>query len=863
MDLEREKRIHALLDAALDHPPEARPAFLEEQVRGDLELLNEVEELLLGDTQGDFLEPGAAGGKGVMSAVASSTSETPRQIGHYSVLGLLGEGGMGKVYLAEQSEPVARQVALKVMGSSLAGREMRIRFESERRVLARLSHPNVAQIYEAGVTEEGFPYFAMEHVAGRRITEYCDQERLTVEERLELFIVICRGVHHAHQKQIVHRDLKPANILITEIDGQPIPKIIDFGISKTLGESGGDSTTLTGSKIIGTPAYMSPESLTGSEDLDTRTDVYALGILLYELLTGVRPFDVKESNVVRAMQRAATDTPPRPSTRVEALQDTGPATAEARSVGVRQLRRRLRGDLDWILLTAIARDRDERYESTAALADDVRRHLRHEPVSVRLPNVRYQLAKFVRRNRGWVAVAALLLASLVIGFVGTYQGLLRARAAEAVAQSEAAAALLAQEETQEVVDLLVDLFEAPDVTKMKSVSKRPAKELTALEVLERGRERLTEEELEQQPLARARLQNVLGKVYRQLGLYEEAEVLMTEALAVREEHLDKWHPDIGLAHVELGALASRRGDTDRAEVHLRQALYTYMVALKDGDPKLAEVYDLLGRVKRQRGDFEESEKLTLKALELRRQALGPDHLDVAVSLNSVGNLAFRRGQFEQAEDYFGQALATLRKLLPPGHPRLVQAVSNVTAAVASQGRYADAMPLAEEALRLRRQVLGDEHPDVAESLNNVGVLSMDLERYEDAERYHREALDIRRQVLGPEHSLVGWSLHNLAVTLGHLDRVEEAESLHRQAMALRERVREAGHPDIGRSAEALGGLLWRAGRVAEGEALIRRGLEIFEAALPADSRTLRNAREDFAELLRAAGRDDEADRLVE
>ncbi len=865
-DLKREKRIHELLDAVLDLPVEARQEYLRKATEHDHDLLQQVKDLLLGDTLGDFLEHGAVGGGGVEAALPGGSSDLPDQIGPFTILDLLGEGGMGRVFLAEQTDPVAREVALKVMGSSLAGREMRVRFEAERRVLARLAHPNIAQIYEAGFTEDGFPYYAMELVSGLRITDYCDRAKATIEQRLELFIAICRGVEHAHQKQIVHRDLKPSNILVTEIDGRPVPKIIDFGIAKTLGDATSD-TSLTGSQMIGTPAYMSPEAISGSEDLDTRTDVYSLGVLLYELLTGVRPFDAGDSNVAEVLQRIAAESPPRPSTRVLSLPETDTVMVETRSTGAKALQRRLRGDLDWILMAAIAKQRESRYASAAALADDVQHHLRDEPVNIRLPNVPYQMIKFARRHRWWVAAAGLLLASLIAGIIGTTRGLVRARAAEVLAQAEAEranqeaqTAQRAREETEEVVELLIDLFRVPDINSVQRTSKRPAHELTALEVLEHGRERLSDEELEEQPLIRARLQSVLGRVYSQLGLYDEADVLLGDALASREQTLPSGHFDLGESLIELGQLASRRGETERAETLLRRGLFI-MLALEES-PKLADGYGLLGRVRRQRGDFTEAEKLIEKGLEIRQRILGPDHVEVSISLNSLGTLAFSQGQFEKAEDYFRRTLAVLRTAVDPEHPRLVVAVSNVAAAIASQNRHADALPLAEEALRLQRKMLGPDHPSVADSLNNVGVLAMDLGRHADAEKYHREALEIRLRALGPQHPRVGWSLHNLAVAVEDLGRTTEAEALHRRALALREKALEVGHPDIGRSAESLGSLLWRVGRTREGENLIRRGLEIFETALPPDSVTLQHARENFAELLREAGRVEEAEQLM-
>ncbi|MEM7584097.1 MAG: serine/threonine-protein kinase [Acidobacteriota bacterium] len=867
-ELEFEKRVLELVELALDLPANARRDFLQREAGDDSILLQRVEDLLLGDTRGEFLERGALHGQQLAETALTRADDLPDMIGPFKVLGLLGEGGMGRVYLAEQAKPVARQVALKVMSASLIGRDMRIRFEAEREVLARLSHPNIAQIYEAGVTEDGYPFYAMELIEGERITKYCDKARLTIEQRLELFINVCRAVHHAHQKQILHRDIKPSNILVAEVDGNPIVKIIDFGIAKTLDDTTTGDTSLTGSQLIGTPLYMSPEAAAGSEDLDTRTDVYSLGVLLYELMTGVRPFDIGNANVAEVIQRVAAETPPRASTRIKELSDTQTVTAEHRQLNYETLQRRLRGDLDWILDTAIATNRENRYGSATALADDVRRHLDHEPISVRLPNLPYQLAKFARRYRLSVAAATLVVLSLVGGIIGTTRGLVRARAAESLAQAEAVranheaqTAERARDETEEVVELLVDLFRAPDATNTSSRSRRPARELTAFEVLERGRQRLSEEELNEQPLVRARLKAVLGKVYGNLGLFEQADSLLSEALAESEAHLEPRSRELAEFLEELGQLALKRGQIERAEELLRRAVF---ILLNGGDnPELADAYGILGRIRRTQGDFAQAEDLLGKAMEIRQRLLGTDHPDYAVSLNNLGNLAFSQGHFEKAEDFFRRALTVLRKTLDANHPRSVMMLSNVAATVASQDRHADALPLAQEALELRRQVLGQEHPDVADSLNNVGVLSMDLERYEDAERYHREALEIRRKLLGPGHSRTGWSLHNLAVAIGHLGRFAEAEKLHREAMALREKALGGAHPDVGRSMESLGTLLWENGQQAAGEALIRRSLDLFAAALPADSDTLRNTRENFAELLQAAGRGEEAQRVLE
>ncbi len=421
----RERRLHEVVEQALARPPEARYAFLRSRCSDDetlfddalafVERESEVEDLLEIPTLGVSDAPTSGTGSDRGSGTAGDDDPTERlrpdrfQIGPYRLLEVLGEGGMGRVYLAEQKRPVERRVALKLVHASLTGSDANARFAAERQAMARLAHPNVAQIFEAGTTRDGFPYFVMEHVPGPSITKYCDREELSVERRLELFIAVCQGVQHAHQKQILHRDLKPSNILITEIDGRPVPKIIDFGIAKALDRPLSDAVESTGARLIGTPVYMSPEALAvdaGESDVDTRSDVYALGVLLYELLTGVRPFSSRRMNVARVMRQVTESEAPRPSTRWSRLdEETRSRIAGRRHAEPAALRKLLAGDLDWIVMKAIAKDRDQRYGSAAELGAEVRRYLRHEPLTVGPPSVVYRLKKFVRRRRAPLAVA--------------------------------------------------------------------------------------------------------------------------------------------------------------------------------------------------------------------------------------------------------------------------------------------------------------------------------------------------------------------------------------------------------------------------------------------------------------------------
>ena len=344
---------------------------------------------------------------------SETVSPLPERIGPYRILDVLGEGGMGVVYLAEQTKPVRRQVALKVMRHVMTQPLAVIRFDAERQALARLQHPNVAQMYEAGTTEDGHLYFAMEPVDGQPIGKYCDQYRLSIQERLELFCAVCAGVQHAHQKGILHRDLKPSNILVTEVQGGPVPKIIDFGVAKALDQPLVDATLYTDDRLVGTPAYLSPEALGSNEkdaDIDTRSDVYSLGIVLYELLVGVRPFDTRGLGFLQVLTKVLEDEPEGPSTRWTTLDiETRQAIADRRRLERSALKKRLRGDLDWIVMKAIAKDRRLRYRSPSELAADLRRHLEHRPVEAGPPSRFYRLGKLVRRHRALVAAALVVV----------------------------------------------------------------------------------------------------------------------------------------------------------------------------------------------------------------------------------------------------------------------------------------------------------------------------------------------------------------------------------------------------------------------------------------------------------------------
>ncbi len=508
----------------------------------------------------------------------SPDNSTGSRIGPFRILSILGEGGMGIVYLAEQTEPVKRRVALKVIRTSFPTSVARARFAAERQAMARLSHTNVAQIFEAGTTYEGWPYFVMEHIRGDSLDRYCDANRLSVNERLRLFMDVCKGVRHAHQRGIMHRDLKPNNVLVAEVDGRPVPKIIDFGIAKALDDSLTGQGPLTGSTVLGSPSYMSPESLLTDGDVDMRTDVYSLGVMLYELLAGERPFQQLEANLVHLLMTVTRQDAPSPSCRLQQQDDEERTTiAGRRGTKPAALVRRLSGDLDCIVQMAIARDPEERYSSVAALAAELERFLRDEPVEARPTTWQYQLRKFVQRNRLGVAAGTAVLATLLLGVFGTSVGMVRANMEADRATQEAERANRETAAATEVADFLTELFA------ISTPSAARSNGITARELLDDGAEEI-EGELSDQPLVQAQMKQIIGSAYGELGLYERAEEQYRGALETRRRVLGDDHPDVATSANNLAVVLSRTGQNEEAEALFREALSIARIHLDDDHP---------------------------------------------------------------------------------------------------------------------------------------------------------------------------------------------------------------------------------------------------------------------------------------
>ncbi len=757
----------------------------------------------------------------------------PEYIGHYRILQRIGEGGMGVVYVAEQREPVRRTVALKVIKLGMDSKEVVARFEAERQALALMSHPNVAKVFEAGMTEAGRPYFAMEHVPGVPLTQYCDENKSGMRARLELFIQVCHAVQHAHQKGIIHRDLKPSNVLVTMFDAKPVPKVIDFGIAKAANQHLTQHTlfTQTGS-LMGTPEYMSPEQAqTGGLDVDTRSDVYSLGVILYELLTGSTPFDAKTlrgagpEQMVRILRESE---PPRPSTRLTSAdadskgEGVAPSSeiAKRRGTDAHSLRRAISGDLDWISLKAMEKDRTRRYDTANGLAADVRRHLDNEPVLARPPSTVYRWSKLARKHKAGMAAAALVALALLLGLGGTTFGFLRARVerdnalqAKATAVQAQAAEAREREAAEAVNKFLQEMLASadPNVTQGKEMSVRQALD-TASKKVEQG-------SLKEQPDIEATVRGTLGRTYWVLAQFPIAETHLRTALDIRKRLYGNEHP------------------------------------------KVAESLDDLGRLLRdQPGRLDESEPFLREGLAMRRKLLGSDHVDVATSLSSLAFLMTRKGDHTAAEPLYRECLAIRRKHLGPDHPHVGSTMSLLTKSLRAKGDLAGAEAMLREALAVQRKALGSEHMEVGRTLTTLGHLLWQKRDYDAAESTLRESLSIRRKLLGNDDTTqVAWALEYLGDVMMLKGDQAAAEPLYRELLAIRTKAPDYDLVHAGRAVHRYADLLREKGDVDGAETLVREHLAKTRARVGENNGTFAWASGILAWHLHLTGRSAEAE----
>ena len=695
-------------------------------------------------------------------------------IGPYHLLERIGQGGMGEVWLAEQKHPVRRRVALKLIKAGMNTREIVTRFESERQALALMDHPAIAKVFDAGSTPQGMPYVVMEYVAGVPITEYCDKHRLAMNERLELFVQVCSGVQHAHQKAIIHRDLKPSNILVTQVDGKPVPKIIDFGVAKAISQRLTAETMFThAGALIGTPEYMSPEQAnSGSEDIDTRSDVYSLGVVLYELLVGALPLDlteIRDQAFFELLRRIREEDAPRPSTKLRTSSEHSSVAARNRGTEPAELDKQLKGDLDSIALKALEKERSRRYSSPSDLAGDIERYLHNEPVLAVPPSLAYRSGKFVRRHRLAVAASAVvalavfgLIASLVIGSA-------RVARERDRANREAQAA-------ERVSDFLVGAFAISDPDESRG------NKITAREVLDKGARQI-ETDLAGQPALQARLMSTMGKVYEGLGLYEPARQLLDKAIGLQKKTLGPDHQE---------TLASQR---------------------------------MLARILQYQAQYPAAEKLYSETLQKQERFLGSDAMDALRTKANLGSLYNEQGRYADAEKLLSETVKATTQASGQNSPETMSALHSLAIAYDGERQYAKEADIWEELYRLRSQTLGPDHPDTVNSMQNLAYVYYKVGKAAEAEKLQRQGLEIGRRVLGNDHPSVLLATGNLANTLLSEGKPAEAEPLQREALEGRRRILGPNHPETQYAIANLANILSAQKRYREAEALYREALQ--------------------------------------
>jgi len=755
-----------------------------------------------------------------VSYPSSKTTDifAPPEVEGYEILHVLGEGGMGIVYLAQQKHPVQRQVALKIVKPGMDSRRVISRFEAERQALAFLDHPNIAQVYDAGTTRDGHPYFSMEYVIGQPITEYCDKHRLSIEERLELFIQVCEGLQHAHQKGIIHRDIKPSNILVYTEGGKPLPKIIDFGVAKALTTQLTEQTFFTEQgQLLGTPEYMSPEQAEMTrQDIDVRSDIYSLGVLLYVLLAGVLPFERKmleRAGFAEILRTIREQIPPRPSTQLSSLGAEARQVADSRRTQVGALAKRLHKELEWIPLKAMRKERARRYSSAAEFASDIQSYLKGVPLIAGPESRIYRARKFVRRHRALVAGIFIVFIVLIAGLAGIAVFAFKAEQRRAEAELQARI-------TKAVVDFLnYDLLMSADPKKARR------RDITIREVLDEASMRI-EGRFRDDPLVEASIRFTLANTYRELGLYTQAEGHLKRALEVRQELLGLESRDTLSVMNNLGILYENQGRYDEAEQMYDSCLDVGLKLLGKESLFTLNVMNNQAVLYMNLGRYADAEKLFSKTFSIKSRVLGSEHPDTLRTMTNLGIVLCNLGQYERSQELLLKSIEMKRRILGNEHPDTLVVMNSLAEVYRIKGQYQKAERLYLETLAIRKSVLGDEHPDVLVTMNGLAKLYVAQGYYDKAEKLQKNRIEISKRVLGEEHPTTLGSMNNLAMLYMEQGWYVDAEPLLIKAVTISKRVLGEEHRDTLLFTQSLAFLYNAIERYYEAEQLL---LKVYES----------------------------------
>ncbi len=760
----------------------------------------------------------------------ASTPQQPATIAGYRIIGLIAQGGMGVVWEAEQERP-RRRVALKVMRREHQVDEVHARlFHREAETLARLKHPNIAAIYGTGHTEDGRDYIAMELVRGETLDEWQRNRPKTINDdelqlRLQVFRTICSAVNYAHQRGVIHRDLKPSNIIVGREEGDEAGsssdalgssvKVLDFGLARIIDVNVAETLMSEAGAIKGTLPYMSPEQARGEvEAIDVRTDVYALGVILYEMIAGKRPYDVTKAALVEAVRVICSEQP-------LPLRESWKGST------------RLDADLETIIGKALEKEADQRYGSAAALSDDIDHYLASQPIMARPPSAAYQLKKMVQRNKPMFAAITIGLAALLIAVSATSWGMVRARRAERRAAESAAVAQAVNDFLNQ--DLLAAVAPSQKKGKGRDILMREVLDAAAdnIEAASRPDGRFGDT-----PLVEAAIRRTLGDTYQRLGQYDDAEPQLAKALEIGEELFADDDPALASASYDLGYLYEQQGRYDQAGPLLVKALEIWTLSLGEAHKDALIAMSMLARVYGKEGRSDEAEPLLKRNLELVRATLGEEHSETLVTMGNLANFYQERGRFDEALPLHLEVLRLREQIFGEGSMETMGPMNNLANVYASEGRFDEAIPLWARALSLKQSFLGADHPSTLNTMNNLAEVEEIFGRYARAETLHQEVVDARNLVLGPEHPMTLWSMGRLAFVRGRLGHWSEADTLATQAVDALERTLGPNNPNTIGAEDILGTIQLGQGRAAEAERLFRRLLETLEREHPGDEYTI-------------------------
>jgi serine/threonine-protein kinase len=811
MNSDRWQKIEFLFEEALKLDSSERENYLFKESGDDKEIFDEVISLLREDSNIHTILREDLSGPAKLS---DSINYEGKVIGTYKIIQKIATGGMGSVFLAERADGQFEQkVALKLIKAGLNSLEIIKRFQYERQILARLQHPNIARLLDGGLTDEGLPYFTMEYVEGEPIDKYCNTHNLSIDERLKLFLKVCSAIHYAHRNLVIHRDLKPGNILITK-DGNV--KLLDFGIAKVFTEDEDVEQTMmtrTGLFVM-TPEYASPEQIRG-EVITTATDVYSLGLILYQLLTGSFPYEIKSITPLELERVICHTNPDKPSTLVTktfktAVEKDSNKIFEQRNIDAVKLRKKLLGDLDNICLMALRKEPERRYSSAEQFKNDIEKYLEGLPVIAHPPTIKYRTSKFIQRHKAGLTAGALAL--ILISFLTTFY-FIQLKEERDRAQLEAT-------KSAKVSEFLQNIFEVSDPSESRGQN------ITARELLDRGATKI-EAELKDQPDVKATMQEVIGRVYTKLGLYNEAEPMIENSLKIRSELFGAKSIESSKSLTALGILSNLQGNYEKAEELLTEAINIQKDLLPENELEKGKALNELATNYSITGKFDKSDSLYKKVIELYYKNNIKENETLFTVMNNLALSMHESGNFDEADSLFRLAYNHQKKFYDnKPHPELATTTYNYAQLLRDRGNLDEAEKMFKESLEMDKILNGPEHPDVAYSLQGLASIYRTTGKYSESEKLYRESLQIRRKLLGDEHPDVGHSLTNFGLLLIAMKNYDEAEKIFNEALNIQLKNLGEEHRSVTNIYERLGAVYLGKGELKKAERLYNKALSI-------------------------------------